>query len=109
MNHLLFVYGSLKKGYENHYHLDGASYIGERSIKGKMYSLISFPYVNIEEKGIVKGELYKINDVTFKRCDILEGYPKFYNRKSVKTLEGEYVIVYYINKKNSNLVKSGVW
>jgi len=105
----LFVYGTLKKGFHNHDFLKYASYLGERTIKGKMYSYGAFPYVNIKQNGIIHGELYSIDENTLLDCDSLEGYPSFYSKKEVITNKNEKVLVYYINKECNALIKNGVW
>ncbi|MBD3793206.1 MAG: gamma-glutamylcyclotransferase [Campylobacterales bacterium] len=45
----LFVYGTLKKGFENHHFLDGAKFLGEATTKEKypMVNIVkAYPYLN---------------------------------------------------------------
>jgi gamma-glutamylcyclotransferase (GGCT)/AIG2-like uncharacterized protein YtfP len=80
----LFVYGTLKKGYGNHPVLDGAKFIGNcRMWNAEMYTLGGYPGLKKTDKleDCVDGELYEIDDAILKRCDLLEGHPKFYLRK----------------------------
>jgi gamma-glutamylcyclotransferase (GGCT)/AIG2-like uncharacterized protein YtfP len=85
----VFVYGTLKKGYGNHYLLENAEFLGEGFTAGKflLYN-VGFPYaipVNSDcENGYrLKGELYKVDFETFLRLDRLEGYPEHYKRKII--------------------------
>lgn len=72
--HKLFVYGTLKKGYGNHYHIEGAELIDDGHIIGyDMLSFGAFPGA-IEGEGKVYGQVYKIDDEMLQSCDYLEGY-----------------------------------
>jgi gamma-glutamylaminecyclotransferase len=85
--HLVAVYGTLKKGYGNYYrHLTESKFIGKGVTKDK-YPLIvrGLPYM-IEEKGKghqVEVEVYKVDDDTFRDLDALEGHPQWYCRKQI--------------------------
>ena len=82
--HLLFVYGTLREGQGNHYHLEGGRLIARTSIEGyRMFSLGGFPGIQALEGAIVEGEVYEIDDAILKRCDALEGHPTFYERTLV--------------------------
>lgn len=72
---IIFVYGSLKKGYYNHVHyLSDAGFIGEGIIKGyDMYSLGKFPAI-VKGQGRVYGELYRVTEVGLDGIDMLESY-----------------------------------
>lgn len=87
----IFVYGSLKRGFHNHFLLEDSEFIGEVITKDK-YPMVNveehFPYL-INAKGIgynIKGELFKVDDETFANLDILEGYPDLYTRETIKVL-----------------------
>lgn len=85
--HLVAVYGTLKKGHGNYYrHLTESKFIGKGVTKDK-YPLIvrGLPYL-LEEKGKghhVEVEVYKVDDDTFSDLDALEGHPNWYKRKEV--------------------------
>ncbi|MDD4950674.1 gamma-glutamylcyclotransferase [Sulfuricurvum sp.] len=91
----LFVYGSMKKGFQNHVRLINAEYIGEFTTVGKyvMYADISnlFPYVlENEKRSPIHGELYKITNADeFKSIDDLEGMPTYYYRKQISVVSKE--------------------
>lgn len=88
----VFVYGSLKKGYGNHYLLTqgGAVYLGEQVITGE-YRLIDFGWypglVRLDggEPVDVHGEVYEVSTETLAAMDLLEGHPTFYCRSKVDT------------------------
>lgn len=78
---LVFVYGTLKKGFGNHHLLHNCPYKGKGHIQGtKMLNLGAFPGMIPDESKKVQGELYEINEFTLKRLDRLEGHPHFYTR-----------------------------
>lgn len=81
--YIVFVYGTLKKGFGNHRLLQDSEFIKEESFTGK-FELISdgmLPYlVKRDFTTTVHGELYKVNKETLKRLDRLEGHPDFYKR-----------------------------
>ena len=88
---LLFVYGTLKKGFGNHRVLyDGSAPPTLLSSNAYTYDTKwdiipngprggGFPYL-IPGDYSVMGELYLVNDKVFRQCDGLEGYPNFYDR-----------------------------
>jgi len=84
----VFVYGSLKRGFDNHGLLENAVYIGKGQTVERnftMYSLGAFPGVCRDAKAstTVKGELYQVNLRDMWKLDRLEGHPNFYRRESV--------------------------
>ena len=116
--HLVFVYGTLRSGYHNHFLVsNGASgtskniKIGKGKTKNK-YALYEhgIPYLVEDEKtSKVTGELYMVDISTLQNLDLLEGHPKWYRRKLIKVLVGEteHLAWTYFNKKQGKLIKSG--
>lgn len=97
--HLVFVYGSLKKGFHNHSILrDCAANAMGPATTEERYLLLkgaAFPYLINPEYfttlvdcagilGKVAGELYYINDSGLAALDRLEGHPEFYRREKIK-------------------------
>lgn len=82
MNQLVFVYGSLKKGYGNHPILGNSEFIGKAKtyLEFQMYSFGGFPALVSGDKSY-EGEIYSVDEDTMVRLDRLEGYPHFYTRK----------------------------
>ncbi len=109
----VFVYGSLKQGFSNSYLLSSSKFITKAEIKGNMYSLGAYPVADLEGEGIIKGEVYEISPNNLIILDTLEGYPNFYNRRVVTTLDKRHkVITYFIEHnriKRFELIKSGEW
>lgn len=87
----IFVYGTLKKGYHNHYLLSEAEFLQEKVLSGfKLYYAYgknSFPVAMISSDGqFIAGEVYKIpeNDKnTIINLDRLEGNGFAYQRTLV--------------------------
>lgn len=90
---LIFVYGTLKKGYHNNYLLKDAKFLGE-AFTNKSYTMSGkgIPFIHPDSKGLpVKGEIYEIDKVRhLPRLDSLEGHPSGYTRTTISaTLAGE--------------------
>jgi gamma-glutamylcyclotransferase (GGCT)/AIG2-like uncharacterized protein YtfP len=108
----LFVYGSLKKGFENEHILDKAKYISKATTirKFAMYEANGgeYPYL-IKEKPLysIDGELYKIaRKDLLNKIDIFEGSPDYYTRESIEVKSRSFssnkkaFTYFYINKKD---------
>ena len=113
MNHNLFTYGTLKRGFSNNHLLDGAEYVGTAKTLEK-YSLLEsgIPFVfKGESVSHIYGELYQVNDQTLKVIDRLEGHPEWYQREEVGVLTEDGVTVtawlYFYPEKRGKLVKTG--
>ncbi len=89
-NELLFVYGSLKKGFDNHNLLSKyAKRLGKAHTVKKfaMYedSFGNYPYLIDAPLSKIKGELYKITRAELmQRIDEFEGVPDYYVRKKIE-------------------------
>lgn len=112
----VFVYGTLKKGYRNNVWLtyNGAKYIKQDSIKGTMYSLGSFPVVDIKGNGKVVGEVYEIDKECERSLDLLENYPSLYDKTVTTTVDGVTALVYHMSYKtimkyDNKEIKTGEW
>jgi len=89
---LLFVYGSLKKGFDNHHVLqEGSQYLGPaitadkfgmfRDNRANCPYIISVPIMQIH------GELYAIESTDlWKKLDEFEGVPDYYDRKTITVI-----------------------
>jgi gamma-glutamylcyclotransferase (GGCT)/AIG2-like uncharacterized protein YtfP len=88
MTHVVFVYGTLRKGQPNRHvmvpHL--VRELGEGRIRGAMYSLGAYPAVDLEQDGEVIGEWVEVTDEGLARLDSLEGYPGYYDRTVVRDI-----------------------
>lgn len=100
----LFVYGSLKKGFDNHNLLSKyAKRVGKSITVGKfaMYedSFGNYPYLIAVPKMRIHGELYIIErKELLDRLDKFEGAPEYYERKKivVKSHRGKHRAFVYI-------------
>lgn len=111
MKELMFVYGTLKRGFRNHHLIKNSKFIGDGVIKGyAMYDLGSFPGIKKDENEEVKGEVFEIDQNTLKRVDQLEseGYLYIRTRADVH-LEGEIIkaATYVYNRGVINAPKVG--
>jgi len=108
----LFVYGSLKRGFENEHLLDKAKYISKASTVRKfaMYTAKGgeYPYL-LKDKPLnnIEGELYKIaRKDLLKKIDIFEGSPDYYTRESIEIKSRSFdtnkraFTYFYMNKKD---------
>jgi len=115
------VYGSLRKGLNNHPRLAKAKYIGNFKTKPSftMYSLGPFPGVLPEGNTAIEIEVYEVEDeTTALGLDVLEGYngeehsdSNLYNVIDIDTEAGK-TELYIINKKflgDKKEVESGDW
>lgn len=112
MQHTVFVYGSLMRGYGNHGLLTESTFIRRASIAGyALHSLGSFPAA-IPDDGngsVLYGEVYSVNDATLARLDRLEGHPTFYERQVVETESGSQVSMYVYQGQVNRPCPSGDW
>lgn len=98
---LVFVYGTLKKGYGNHGVLKGATYIQKYKTlhQHKMLDLGAFPgVVHMGGDTAITGEIYKITEEISARLDQLEGYPTFYDKVNISTTDTE-LMMYVLSKQ----------
>ncbi len=86
----LFVYGSLKKGFDNHKFLEKSTKrLGKASTVGKFAmfedSFGNYPYLIQKPISRVAGELYEIKrKELLDTIDEFEGAPDYYQRKKIK-------------------------
>ena len=109
----LFVYGTLMKGFSNHYLLEGAEWV-ETAKTLEKYSLYEsgIPFVfKGEEVSHIYGELYRVDELTLKIVDRLEGHPEWYQREEIQIITdlGHNLTawLYFYPEKRGTLVKSG--
>lgn len=113
--YLVFVYGTLKHGFNNHHLLDDSDYLGHvetSESKWQMYSLGGFPGV-VAGENTIYGEMYSVSQYTFDMCDRLEGHPTFYKRELVDVVDGDGVSytawMYVYQGSTQGLTKVGGW
>jgi gamma-glutamylcyclotransferase (GGCT)/AIG2-like uncharacterized protein YtfP len=88
MAHRVFVYGTLKSGFWNHYLLEGCEFFGVavptyKMIENKMIEN-GFPVIMPDPEGKpIAGEIYTVDDETLARLDQLEREGSSYDRKLI--------------------------
>jgi gamma-glutamylcyclotransferase (GGCT)/AIG2-like uncharacterized protein YtfP len=107
----VFVYGTLKKGFPNHYWMEraGGKFICEAVLNGaRMFSCRYFPAIILTD-GSVQGEIYTVENIA--PLDHLEGYPNLYKRTLVQTSNGEAWVYHMSPEEVKDLpeIPSGVW
>jgi gamma-glutamylaminecyclotransferase len=74
---LVFVYGTLKRGFSNHAFLAGQSFAGEAETAPgfELYALGGYPGMVAAPgaKGVVTGEVWSVDDACLAQLDDLEG------------------------------------
>lgn len=94
---LLFVYGSLKRGYRHHRQLDGAEFAGD-ACTAAGYRLVrcgEYPaLVCSGGAGVVLGEVFRVDGELLERLDVFEGCPELYQRGRVRLGDGSEAIAY---------------
>lgn len=88
---LLFVYGTLKKGFRNQSYLQDAVFMGKFTTDGRytMYDFDGYPAVTEQGIDAICGEVYRINSDHLAAIDTLECYPDFYQRTIISTPFGD--------------------
>ena len=117
MKKLIAVYGSLRKGFGNHYIVENSKYLGDFQTKPEfsLYSLGFYPGLKLNGNTSITMEVYEVNDKTAERVDRLEGYTPgghntFYDKIPIETPYGEASVYIYVNDiPQERLVESGDW
>ncbi len=111
MQHLVFVYGTLRKGESNHHLLESSEYLGHYETEDDytLYDVGPYPALVPGSKAI-SGEVYLIDDHTLQQLDILEDVPVEYRRETINTPYGTaWIYLYQDDSSLSVEVDSGDW
>jgi gamma-glutamylcyclotransferase (GGCT)/AIG2-like uncharacterized protein YtfP len=86
----VFVYGTLKRGFRNHFYLSEAEYLGRyRTCESYgFYDFGDYPAATLDGDQAIGGEVFQILPEHLSALDILEGYPDFYQRIEIETEYG---------------------
>ena len=110
----LAVYGSLLEGFGNNGLLRDSKKLSSEvvDIPFKMISLGGFPgLIPAEENHNIYIEVWGVDDRTYSRVEILEGYPSFYQKSVINTSLGE-CEVYVLNDpryQSDSIIEHGSW
>jgi gamma-glutamylcyclotransferase (GGCT)/AIG2-like uncharacterized protein YtfP len=96
---VIAVYGTLRRGLENHHFLNKGSvrFLGLDRISGYDLYAGQYPYL-VPGSGVATVELYEIDTLTLHALDELEGHPDLYTRVSIKTDAGINADIYLYPK-----------
>lgn len=102
--HLIFVYGTLKKGCRNNNYLSDATYLGMAET-AELYSMRKHEYwypavIESVQLHNITGELWSCDSRTLKSLDRLEDTPSLFYRKEVPIIHDAKVLnawIYFFN------------
>lgn len=121
MSNIIAVYGTLRYGESANGLMKGCRYLGKDHVRGKLYSLGSFPALkrSDEEADKVVVDLYKLpNQLVLQGLDRYEGYypaepdQSLYKRVLSLTEEGNaevWVYEYVFEPPENSRIKNGDW
>jgi gamma-glutamylcyclotransferase (GGCT)/AIG2-like uncharacterized protein YtfP len=73
--HRLFVYGTLKQGFRNHYYLAASNYLGKFVASNiAIINRPDYPYAVPKEGAKATGEIYELDRESLDKIDMLEDY-----------------------------------
>ena len=110
---LLFVYGTLRRGEDNHAQLGRAAYRGEARTR-PCYELVDMGgYPALLEAGAdaVRGELYEVPESLVPHLDAFEEVPMLYERKRIALADAQ-VLGYVMRREvagSAPRIPSGDW
>jgi gamma-glutamylaminecyclotransferase len=114
LNTLLFVYGTLRRGFANHEaYLADAVFMGDAvTEEGFALFVEDFPYLVKRPKvSRIVGELYRVDGPTLKDIDCLEGHPDNYRREQIQVVTDlgvhHWAWTYFYPEPRGRLLMSG--
>ncbi|WP_162063505.1 gamma-glutamylcyclotransferase [Vibrio taketomensis] len=111
MQHLVFVYGTLRQGESNHSFLSQAQFLGQHETPPEyaLYDLGAYPAV-VTGHQVIIGEVYLIDQGILKSLDELEDVPIEYRRELIETPYGQaWIYLYQDASQLDVLISSGNW
>jgi gamma-glutamylcyclotransferase (GGCT)/AIG2-like uncharacterized protein YtfP len=114
-SHNVFVYGTLKRGQDNHICLGGSTYLGRRRLSGgQLHDRGRYPMALLSGRSdvVIHGELFCVSDAGLRHLDQLESYPGFYDRSEVELSDGTTAWVYHgtsVQVDPYPVIPSGDW
>ena len=119
-NHLVGVYGTLKRGEPNHRLIKGAYHVGLATVNGhKLVSYGAFPAMTPDDEDLdheLPIELFAVTDAQLLAMDRLEGHPDWFVRSMLPTMGAPlgtlpwvYVMPTHRVREDAPLIETGVW
>src|SRR5262245_62993260 len=89
---LVFVYGTLKKGFRNHHLLETSKLVVADVLTSRRYRMLDVGFPVLLPKGngtegLVKGEVYEVDAETLQQLDRLEGEGRMYHREVIEVYD----------------------
>lgn len=73
----VFVYGTLRRGGSNAHRMDGAGFVGEARVRGRLYRISWYPGLVLDPTaGWVDGEIWEVTAEQLRALDEFEGLPE---------------------------------
>lgn len=114
----MFIYGTLRRGGRAHHLMEGAEFLTNGSILGRIVHVDQYPGLIFSDAQRVKGELYRVSDALIHELDRYEGChesPPHYLREEIEVLleNGEVrsaqVYVFQLLEPHHEAIESGDW
>lgn len=71
---LVFVYGTLRRGGSNHFRMEGAEFITDGTVQGRLYRIDWYPGLVLDPSGDeIHGEVYSVGPELLAALDVFEG------------------------------------
>jgi gamma-glutamylcyclotransferase (GGCT)/AIG2-like uncharacterized protein YtfP len=115
--HLVFVYGSLRRGGAGAMSIrfPKSRFVAEAKVSGSLYDLGAYPGLILDESAsLVVGEVYEVDDEILKQLDDFESSSHYW-RKQVKISLGTHIKKCWVYAPNpeafskQTLITSGDW
>jgi gamma-glutamylcyclotransferase (GGCT)/AIG2-like uncharacterized protein YtfP len=87
---LIFVYGTLLRGEENHPQMSDAAFVraARTEARYELVDLGGYPALLEDGHTAVSGEIYEVDDALLEALDQFEEVPWLYQRKPVQLVDG---------------------
>ncbi len=109
----IFTYGTLMTGQPNHRLLARAKWIGSARTEPRFDLVDLGPFPGLMSGGTtsVLGEIYEVDRETLAALDRLEGHPSFYERKTIRLANGQWIAAYLYPKRppHAAVISGGDW
>jgi gamma-glutamylcyclotransferase (GGCT)/AIG2-like uncharacterized protein YtfP len=70
----VFVYGTLRRGGSNHFRMQGAEFMTEATVRGRLYGIDWYPGLVLDDSGDrIIGEIYQVSAGILLELDAFEG------------------------------------
>lgn len=102
---LVFVYGTLKKGYSNHHYLHGQTFIQEAETlpNYRLWDCGRYPCMVEDKKGnSIQGEVWEVDEHCLRAMDRLEGVPFLYRRDVIKLENFHKPVIGYLFQRDTD-------